>query len=78
MTRFGHITIKGTVSAPGPYLLRVHYNPYWTLSGAGCVTRGPARMTVLHLTMPGPFSLTVPATPDGLLDAATVAHGTRC
>lgn len=78
VTRFGHTTINGTVSAPGRYLLRVHYNRYWTLSGAGCVRRGPARMTMLDLTMPGPFSLTVPATADGLLDAATVGHSTRC
>ena len=78
LTRFGHTTINGTVSAPGRYLLRVHYNPYWQLSGAGCVRRGPARMTVLGLTMPGPFSLTVSATADGLLDAATARHGTHC
>ena len=78
VTRFGHTTINGTVSAPGRYLLRVHYNPYWKLSGAGCARRGPARMTVLQLTMPGPFSLTVPATADGLLDAATAGHAPRC
>ena len=31
-----HTTINGTVSAPGEILLRVHYNPYWKLTGAGC------------------------------------------
>ena len=35
-------------------------------------------MTVLQQTMPGSFSLTVPATADGLFDAATAGHGTRC
>jgi hypothetical protein len=78
VTRLGHIMINGTASAPGRYLLRVHYNPYWTLTGTGCVQRGPARMTVLDLTMAGPFSLTVPTTADGLLDAATVHHDPRC
>jgi hypothetical protein len=77
VTRFGHITINGTVSAPGGYLLRVHYNPYWKLSGTGCVKRGPARMTMLHLTTPGPFSLTVPASADGLFDAAA-GHRSHC
>jgi hypothetical protein len=75
--RLGHTTISATVSAPGRYLLRVHYTPYWKLSGTGCVRRGPARMTVLDLTTPGPFSLTVAATPDALLDAAT-DHDGRC
>ena len=78
LMRLGHTTINGTVSAPGRYLLRVHYNPYWTLSGTGCVQRGPARMTVLDLTTPGPFSLTVPATANGLIEAATGQLDTRC
>jgi hypothetical protein len=78
ITTFGHTTIAGTVAAAGRYLLRVHYNPYWALSGTGCVRRGPARMTVLDLTTPGSFSLTVPATVDGLFDAAAVDRRSRC
>jgi hypothetical protein len=78
VTRVGHITINGVVSAPGLYLLRVHYNPYWKLHGTGCVQRGPARMTVLDLTAPGQFSITVPGTADGLFDAATMNHDAGC
>jgi hypothetical protein len=77
LMRLGHTTINGTVSAPGRYLLRVHYNPYWKLS-AGCVQGGPAQMTMLDLTRAGPFSLTVPSSADGLLEAATADHDARC
>ncbi len=71
VTRFGHTAVVGRVSAPGRYLLRAHYNPYWTLSGAGCIRRGPGLMTWLVLPAAGSFTLRVPATPDELIDAAT-------
>jgi hypothetical protein len=78
VTYVGHTTITGIVSAAGGYLLRVHYNPYWKLHGTGCVRRGPARMTLLELSSPGRFSLTVVETADGLLDAATAGHDGGC
>ena len=78
LIRVGHTTITGIVSAAGGYLLRVHYNPYWKLHGTGCVRRGPARMTLLELSAPGPFSLTVVETADGLFDAAIVDHDRGC
>src|SRR5205085_2804262 len=31
VTEFGHTTIRASVTVPGRYLLRVHYNPYWRL-----------------------------------------------
>jgi len=76
VTKFGHTTITGDVSTPGRYLLRAHYNPYWTLHGSGCVRKGPNTMTWLQLTKPGSFVLKVPNGPDGLIDAAVSAgHG---
>lgn len=77
VTSLGHTTIYGVVSAPGRYLLRAHYNPYWRLDGAGCVLRGPGRMTWLELRRAGPFALSVPATPDDLLDSLRDRHR-RC
>ncbi|HLX32407.1 MAG TPA: hypothetical protein VKR79_06525 [Gaiellaceae bacterium] len=67
VTDFGHTAIDGRVFAAGDYLLRAHYNPYWRLQGAGCITRSTNRMTILHLTRPERFALTVPGTPAGLV-----------
>ncbi len=67
VTSFGHTVIRGRVFAPGHYLLRAHYNPYWRLKGAGCVSPGPDRMTILQLDRPGRFALAVPGTPQALV-----------
>jgi hypothetical protein len=67
VTRFGHTVIGGRVFAAGHYLLRAHYNPYWRLTGSGCVADGPNKMTVLDLTRPERFTLTVPGTPEGFV-----------
>jgi hypothetical protein len=81
VTSFGHTVIRGRVFAPGRYLLRAHYNPYWRLHGAGCVAPGPDRMTILELMRPGQFALGVPGTPGGLVrelfgdERATCASG---
>jgi len=64
---FGHSVIRGSVSKPGRYLLRAHYNPYWQLHGRGCVRRGPATMTWLDLSSAGRFTVSVPSTPEGLV-----------
>jgi hypothetical protein len=66
VTSFGHTVIRGHVFAAGRYLLRAHYNPYWRLQGAGCVARGPNKMTILELPRPEQFALSVPGTPGGL------------
>jgi hypothetical protein len=75
---FGHTTILGTVSAAGRYVLRAHYNPYWKLTGLGCVTRGPGGMTALQLAAPGRFSLSVSATASALFDVATADNDKTC
>jgi hypothetical protein len=67
VTSFGHTVIRGQVFAAGRYFLRTHYNPYWRLQGAGCVARGPDKMTLLDLPRPERFALGVPGTPGGLV-----------
>ncbi len=67
VTAFGHTVIRGRVFAPGRYLLRTHYNPYWRLRGAGCVAPGPDKMTILDLSKPQRFALAVPGTPEQLV-----------
>jgi hypothetical protein len=67
VTSFGHTVIRGRVFAPGRYLLRAHYSPYWRLEGAGCAAPGPDKMTILDLTRPQRFALGVPGTPSGLV-----------
>jgi hypothetical protein len=75
VTAVGHSVIRGAVSKPGRYLLRAHYSPYWRLSGRGCVRHGPAQMTWLDLRRAGPFTLSVPATPEGLVGELFGKHG---
>ncbi len=77
VTSFGHTTIRGVVSTPGVYLLRAHYNPYWRLDATGCVLRAPGKMTWLELRRSGPFALSVPTTPDDLIDSLSDRHP-RC
>jgi hypothetical protein len=67
VTSFGHTVIRGRVFAPGRYLLRAHYNPYWRLAGGGCVAPGPDKMTILDVTGAERFALGVPGTPAGLV-----------
>lgn len=67
VTAFGHTTTTARVFAPGRYLLREHYNPYWHLQGTGCVAPGPNKMTIVDLTEAQRFTLGVPGTPTGLL-----------
>jgi hypothetical protein len=40
LTALGHESFALSVSAPGSFVVRVRYTPYWTItSGAGCVSR---------------------------------------
>jgi hypothetical protein len=67
VTSFGHTAIRGQVFAAGRYLLRAHYSPYLRLKGAGCVSPGRDKMTILDLPRPERFALSMPGTPDGLV-----------
>jgi hypothetical protein len=77
VTSFGHTIIDGRVFAAGRYLLRAHYNPYWRLRGAGCVSSGPDKMTILDLTRPQQFALEVPGTPGGLVRQLLDGDGSK-
>jgi hypothetical protein len=65
---FDHTTIRGAVSEPGSYLLRVHFTDTWTTSGA-CVAPSPNGMTRVIATAPGPFALTAPSAPTAVVRA---------
>jgi hypothetical protein len=78
VTAVGHTRIIGVVAAPGRYLLRAHYSPYWKLQGAGCVREAPGSMVWLEMRKGGPFSLSVPDSADGLIDAVTARHHGAC
>jgi hypothetical protein len=67
VTSFGHTAIRGQLFAAGRYVLRAHYSPYLRLQGTGCVSPGPDKMTILDVTRPERFALSVPGTPDGLV-----------
>ena len=78
VTSFGHTVIRGRVFAAGRYLLRAHYNPYWRLHGAGCVTQGPGKMTILELPRAERFALGVPGTPGGLVRELFADESAAC
>jgi hypothetical protein len=78
VTDFGHTVIRGRVFAAGRYLLRAHYNPYWRLNGAGCVAKGPDKMTILELPRSERFALTVPGTPTELVSEIVGGKQATC
>jgi hypothetical protein len=59
----GHTAIRGVVTQPGRYLLRVHYNALWNTSPGACITQGPHGMSWLDVSTAGPFSLSAPSAP---------------
>ena len=53
-----HETLRGTVTEPGLYTMRVRWMPYWSLSGVvDCVAPGPDGQTLLRMRSPGGFQL---------------------
>jgi hypothetical protein len=78
VVRFGHSVIAGHVSAPGRYLLRARFVPYWKLHGAGCASPGPGKMTWLDLRAAGRFSLSVAETPAALYAVASSSRAATC
>jgi hypothetical protein len=56
LTALGHDSFALSASAPGSFLVRVHYTPYWTVtSGAGCVSRGARGWTRVDASQRGPL-----------------------
>ena len=63
ITAVSHLEISGWAAAPGRYLLRVHYTPYWHLTGLpACIGAGAGGMTSLDLKRGGRFSLAMQPT----------------
>ena len=79
ITTFGHTTIAGYVAAPGHYLLRVRYNPYWSSTAHSyCVREKASGMTELVMRKRGSFALTVPNGLESLFHSLTSAGKLRC
>ncbi len=79
ITKQGHDQLTGTVTAPGRYLLRVRWMPYWNLEGvADCVAPGPQGQTIVRTTGQGGFALKAAERADLLVERifAAPAGGT--
>jgi hypothetical protein len=60
LTVMGHQVISGSVTAPGLYTLRIHFNPYWAAAPpVSCIRSGPGGMTEIVLRQPGAFTLKI-------------------
>jgi hypothetical protein len=71
--------IAGRVAAPGTYLLRVHFTPYWRVRpGSVCLTRSPTGMTELHARRAGPFAIQAIETPTGMFEALVDGDRSSC
>jgi hypothetical protein len=66
---FGHTRIAGVVSAPGRYVLRVHFNPFWQTTAGVCVSRAPDGLSYLDLARAGRYLLRVSAAGQALVRA---------
>lgn len=69
----GHRSVRFTVDAPGEYLLKFTWSPYWRLEGGpGRLRRGPDRLLVAEVDAAGTYTARVDVT---LVDAIRVAAG---
>jgi hypothetical protein len=75
---FGHTTISGVVSAPGTYLMRNHYMPFWKVTGAVCLRPAAHQMTSLDVAAAGHFTMTVDPDAEAILRAATSDGDDAC
>jgi hypothetical protein len=68
VTRMGHRGFTVAVDRPGPYLLKVTWSPYWTLSGApGTLHRSADRFLLLDAHAAGTYALHFDVTPARVL-----------
>jgi hypothetical protein len=73
---FGHTRIDGVVSAPGRYVLRVHFNPFWQTTAGVCVRRAPDAFSYLDVARAGRYSLRIAAPGEAL--ARAIGDGSPC
>jgi hypothetical protein len=68
ITTFEHDEISGWTTRVGVNRLAVSFTPYWEVrEGAVCLSRSADGMTLLHVSEPGPFRLSVTEGPGDLL-----------
>jgi hypothetical protein len=60
MTSVGHDSFALSVPAPGNYVARVHWTPYWALAeGSGCVARAPGDWTQVRARRAGTMRVVI-------------------
>jgi len=77
LTAFEHERIAGFTAAPGSYLLRVRYTPYWSATPGVCLERASNGMTRLVSRRAGAFELRVEGA-GGLLRTVFGARPASC
>lgn len=79
ITSFSASRIAGRVDRAGVYLLRVAFNPYWSIDrGSLCLGRAGNAETLLHIRRAGPFAIRAIEAPGRLLSAITGTHSAQC
>jgi hypothetical protein len=72
LLRLGSAGVEFSASAPGRYLVRVRYSPYWQPEGsAACVARGPDGMTEVRTPVAGLVDLGLDPSFQRVADAVT-------
>jgi hypothetical protein len=72
LLQLGATGLEFTASAPGMYLVRVRYTPYWTTaSSTACVTRAPDGMTQVRTSEAGLVDLELDPSLATVADAVT-------
>jgi hypothetical protein len=51
---------------PGRAVVKVHYTPFWSSSGPGCVSQGPHSWTLIHAHRPGTIKVRAEWGSDGM------------
>jgi hypothetical protein len=67
VTALGHSALTVTVDRPGPYLIKVTWNPYWRLWGEGTLTEGRDRFIRLDAAQSGRFTIVMNVSAAGAL-----------
>ena len=79
ITADGHESIQGTVAAPGEYLLRFRYTPYWAIRPrTSCIFRRKDGMTELDLPQAGAFEMKITQQPQEVLESALSLGDNHC
>jgi len=72
MTSVGHQSFALQANAPGPYLVKIHFTPYWSVTaGAATLGQGPDGFTEVRVRRPGRVAVSASFT----LGAAWSAFG---